>query len=306
LFNKFLSMSENIKYRQLKAFGFAMETGSFKDGSDRLSITQPSFSSLIKELESDVGTVLFLRTPRGCTPTEWACAFYSQIKGPLEHLEEAYRLLKEVSGGQRGFLRLAAPPSLAAGVITRSLSDFKKRYPNVKISLHERKHHQIVEAVRNGEVEFGIGAMLRPDPEVSFDPLFTDVLMVVAPHGHPITCGRRSWKMLEGFDLILQSGGPAEHALRACDVQPMSILEVEQAETAISMVHHGLGITILPSSVMGGQRRGQRIDDLALIPLPGKRAVRHLGSIRRKNRVASAAARNFITMLQAEWRNKQT
>jgi len=292
-------MSENIKYRQLKAFSFVVETGSFRDGAERLSVTQPSFSTLIKELENDVGAVLFLRTPRGCTPTEWGYAFYDRIKGPLEHLEEAYRHLKEVGVGRKGFLRLAAPPSLSAGIITSTLAEFRHRYPDVQISLHERKHDQIVEAVRNGEVELGIGAMLKPDIDVSFTPLFTDTLMVVVPKGHSLTNKRRSWKSLEKFDLILQSGGPAEHALRLSDVQPKLVLEVEQAATALSMVLHGMGITILPSSVM----RSQATESLVLIPLPGKRAVRHLGTIRKKNSLPSAPAQTFTSMLQAAWSN---
>src|SRR5690625_1991483 len=58
------SMIYNIKYRPLKAFLLATETGSFTQAAELLGVTQPSFSALIRDLEQTLGLKLFERTTR--------------------------------------------------------------------------------------------------------------------------------------------------------------------------------------------------------------------------------------------------
>jgi DNA-binding transcriptional LysR family regulator len=283
----------NPKYRQLKAFALVVETGSFKQAADHLAVTQPSFSVLIKELEHDTGVVLFERSTRRCTPTPAGAAFYDQIRGPLAHLEEAYRCIKDVGAGTQGKLSLAALPALSSGVIAHKLAQFQRRFPNVRISLSERKHDQILTAVRQGEVEFGIGSLLRSDPDLSFQPLFKDQLMIVAPPGHPLLKMRPVWKSLDRFDLVLLTGGPAEYGLKVSQVQSSLVVEVEQAATALAMVRNGMGITVLPSTIVPGSN----VEGLVCLPIEGRLAERQLGLICKKNTHLSAAARAFIDEL---------
>lgn len=283
----------NLKYRQLKAFMLAVQTGSFKEAADQLAVTQPSFSVLIKELEQDTGVVLFTRSTRRCTLTGAGGAFYEQIRGPLVHLEDAYRYIKDVGSGTRGKLAFAALPSLSAGVIAEKLGEFQRRFPHVRISLSERKHDQVLQAVRQGEVEFGIGSLMHADPELSFQPLFKDELMVLGPPGHPLLARPVSWKSLDPYPLVLLTGGPAERALEANQVQPLQILEVEQAATALAMVRNGIGITILPSAILAGSD----LTGLVLSPIRGRWAVRQLGVIRKKDVPLSAAATAFVASL---------
>lgn len=292
-------MSINIKYRQLKAFSMVVETGSFRAAASRLAVTQPSFSALIKELERDVEVTLFDRTTRRCVLTDAGKAFYEEIKGALGHLEDAYQYLQDVGKGTRGKLSLAALPSLAAGMVTHKLGEFQRTYPGVRISLSERKNDQILEAVRRGEVELGVGSMLQSDPELDFEPLFTDRLMFVAPRGHPITQMRPVWKCAEKFDLILMNAGPTEHALKLSKVQRPPAFEVEHLATALAMVRNGLGVSILPSSVVPTLN----MDGLVCLPILGSMATRHLGMVTRKGTRLSTPALAFAALLkQAERR----
>ncbi|MDB5943214.1 MAG: LysR family regulatory protein [Ramlibacter sp.] len=287
-------MSTNLKYRQLKAFAMAVETGSFKAAADRLSVTQPSFSSLIKELERDVDVLLFDRTTRGCVLTAPGQAFYEEIKGALGQLEDAYRYIQDVGKGSRGKLSLAALPSLAAGIVTGKLGEFKRSHPGVRILLSERKNDQILEAVRRGEVELGIGSMWQPDPDLRFQPLFTDRMMFVVPKGHPLESMRPVWKSADRFDLILMPSGPTEFALKASQMTRPPAFEVEHLATALAMVRNGLGITILPSSVVPTLN----MDGLACLPIQGSLATRPLGTIVRQGTRLSAPATAFAALLR--------
>jgi DNA-binding transcriptional LysR family regulator len=289
-------MTLNIKYRQLRAFLAAASTGSFREAAERLGVTQPSFSVMIHELEKDLGVSLFERTTRRCQLTEAGAEFRSQLAPIVDDLEDAYRHIKEIGSGVRGRLTLASLPSLSFGIITQTLADYRKRFPHVQVRLHEKKNADICQAVLKGEVELGLGIHLRDVPGTEFLPLFQDRLMLVVPPGHPLEKQPASWKSLRRYPLILMSTGSAEHALRAQDINVSPAFEVEHMATAISMVRHGLGISIVPSSVMPGLNT----EGVVAKPVVGKLVLRNLGVMYRTRRQLSRAALAFIELLKRE------
>src|SRR5690606_17927902 len=103
----------NIKYRQLKGFVFAAELGSFKAAANALSITQPSFSMLMKELEDTLGLALFERTARKCELTQAGHMFLRDIPDVLAQLEQSYRRMTDMAQGHGGSLSIATLGSLS-------------------------------------------------------------------------------------------------------------------------------------------------------------------------------------------------
>jgi LysR family carnitine catabolism transcriptional activator len=286
----------NIKYRQLKAFTLAVEAGSFREAADRLAVTQSSFSALIKELERDVGIALFERTTRSCRPTDAGARLYDRVRSPIADLEDGYAYVRDIGRGARGVLSFAVLPSLAAGLATRHLAAFQHRHPDVRVKLRERKHAELVEAVAGGDVEFGIGVLLRPVADLSFRYLTSDELVFVVPEDHPLRQMPPVWKCLERFPYIYVGQGNAAVALSAAHVRAAAAYEVEHVATALAMVRHGLGVSVIASSTLtGADTKG-----LAVIPIRGEAAKRRIGVIQRKGRALSAAAREFIDQLLRE------
>ena len=288
-------MSINLKYRRLKAFVLAVETGSFKAAADQLAVTQPSFSTLIKELEQDADVLLFDRSTRRCVLTDAGRAFYEEIRSSLSHLEDAYQNLKAMGKGARGKLSLAALPSLAAGIVTQALGQFRRERPSVRISLQERKNGPIIEAVRRGEVELGVGSLWTPEADLEFRPLIRDHLLFVAPKDHPIAGMKADWGCAENFDLILMNAGPTERALRKNGILRPAAFEVEHLATALAMVRNGMGISILPSSVLPTLN----MDGLVCLPIDGPMAIRDVGIIVRNALPLSAPALAFTDLIES-------
>lgn len=288
----------SIKYRQLKAFALVVEAGSFRAAADWLSVTQPSLSALIKDLEDDLGIALLERTTRRCAPTEAGRVFYEDIRGALQQLEVSYRYVKEVGRGSRGRLSLAALPSLAAGIVTRAVGEFRRANPAVRIHLTERRNDKVLDAVRQGEVEVGVGSLWQADDELDFVELFRDRMMFVAPEGHAIATMRPTLKLADKFDLILMRAGPTEFALRASGTVKPVAFEVEHLATAVAMVRHGFGVSILPSSVS----EVMNMDGLVCREIEGPAATRRLGIIVRRGSQPSAPARRFLDLLRAAQR----
>lgn len=286
----------NIKFRQLKAFLLAMEAGSFRAAADRLSVTQSSFSALIRELERDVGAALFERTTRRLAPTDAGRRLYDRIRNPIADLEEGYGHVREVGRGERGVMTFGVLPSLAAGMATRHLAAFQRRFPDVRVKLRERKHGELVEAVVAGDVEFGIGVLMRPVPELQFTRLTDDELLFAVPEGHPLAGTVPTWKSLERFPYIYVGHGNTEHALALAQVRTAAAYEVEHVATALEMVRQGLGVSVVPSSVLPSVN----LDGLVCLPVRGEAAVRRIGVIRKKDRRLGAAARAFVEQLLEE------
>ena len=92
----------NFKLRQLEGFIAVAEGRSFSAAADRLFMTQPAFSQLIKELETVVGTRLFDRTTRKVELTEAGRVLFAQSHRPLEDLQHAYQSVSELASGRRG------------------------------------------------------------------------------------------------------------------------------------------------------------------------------------------------------------
>lgn len=286
----------NIKYRQLKAFVLAVETGSFRAAAGRLSVTQSSFSALIQALEQDVGTALFERTTRRLALTDAGARLHDRIRHPIADLEDAYGYIREVGRGAAGVLAFGVLPSLAAGMATRHLAAFQRRYPDVRVKLRERKHVELVDAVLAGDVEFGIGVLLRPVPELAFQHLTDDELLFVVPRGHPLASTSPTWKSLERHPYIYVGNGNTEHALASEQVRTAAAYEVEHVATALAMVRHGLGVSVIPSSVLPAVN----VAGLACLPVRGAASVRRIGVITKKDRQLGAAARAFVAQLLEE------
>ena len=286
----------NIKYRQLKAFILAARSLSFTESAAALSITQASFSNLMKELEADLGLLLFERTTRSCVLTDVGRSFYDNLSGSFEHIEDLYRQMTEVGQGLRGRLLISALPSMAIGFIPPVLADYRAAYPDVEIVLKERTNEDVFRLVRERKVELGLGIMLGPDETLDWIPLFSDRVMLIVPDGHELVGKKVGWRTLERFPHIMMVTGSTEYAMRVQNLRLKTISEVEHVATAVAMVRNGLGITTLPSSVMGALN----FEGVTAIPITGKLTVRRLGVAYRKESRLTRVAECFVEMLRAK------
>src|SRR3546814_8701655 len=88
-------MALNIKYRSLKAFLHAVETGSFTLGANRLGVTQPSFTALIQDLEHVLDSKLFERSTRAIALTSRSEEHTSELQSLMRNSYAVYCLQKK-------------------------------------------------------------------------------------------------------------------------------------------------------------------------------------------------------------------
>src|SRR4051812_12366804 len=242
----------NLKLRQLQGFAAAAGHSSFSAAARELAMTQPAFSQLVRELESSLRVKLFERTTRRVELTDAGRRFLAMIRRPLDDLDDAYRIAREMAAGTRGRIVFSSLPSVAFGLVTMALARFKELNPGITVRLIEDQDFNIAEKVLHREVDFGIGTLKAPREELAFRELLPDELQAVFPARHPLAAKRRmTWRDLAASPLVLlprQSSVRAlvEQGFAAAGVARDPDYEVANMVTALSMVRAGLGVTVMP------------------------------------------------------------
>lgn len=291
----------NFKLRQLQGFAAAAMHSSFSAAARELAMTQPSFSQLIRELETSLRVKLFERTTRRVELTAAGQRFLAMIQRPLDDLNDAYRFTREMAAGTRGRIVFSSLPSVAFGLVTTALAQFTALYPAITVRLIEDQDLNITDKLLHREVDFGIGTLKTPHKELAFRELLHDELQAIYPVRHPLAAKRRvTWRDLAAEPLVLlprQSSvrEHAAHGFAAAGIAREPDYEVANMVTALSMVRAGLGVTVLPRMVldelnMKGLRAG-RVND--------PRPARIIGIITRVDRPLSPAAAAYVDRLFA-------
>ena len=293
-------MTLNIKYRPLKAFLLAVETGSFTHAADQLGVTQPSFTVLIQDLEKALDLKLFERTTRSITLTAAGIDLRDRIHRPIADLEETYRNMMDLAAVRKGLVVVGALPSTALTIIPSTLGNLRRKHPALQIRVVEAHNDELIKMLRTNQVEFALATMLAEVPDLAFVPLVADVFCAVYPIDHPAaTMETLGWKDLVPQDLVLLSQGSSARSQFDRSITSDGAViglryDVTHMMTAVLLVREGLGITLLPKLA------------LPALPLQGlqhrsiadETAKRTIGVLRRRDRDLSPAGKVFLEELQ--------
>ncbi|QJQ95673.1 MULTISPECIES: LysR family transcriptional regulator [Halomonadaceae] len=286
--------------RQLKAFVAIIEYGSFVEASERLHLSQPALSIAIRKLEESVGGVLLNRSPRGVQLTSEGRFFLPMARRLIGDWEEALGDLGELFNKQRGKVTLAALPTLAAGFLPAVLADYRYRYPNIAISVHDVLASQVDELVSDRRADIGFSVRPSRTEATTFEPLVDDLFVAVCPHDHPLLAAETvRWEDLLTYPIIavsrLSSTRQAiEEVLQNLNKEMNLMCEVSQIGTAGRMVAAGLGVAALPS-LSFRQISSEGID---WRPLSDPHVPRTLGIITPARTPLSAAATAMLEVVR--------
>lgn len=285
----------NIKFRQLKAFSLTARLGSFSQAAAALSVTQPSLSALIKELESDLGVVLFERTTRSCLLTAAGTAFYEQIARPLEEIEVAYLRVVNLAKADASALRLGVLTFLSSGLCGAALAKFYEQHPRIKVLIREPKYSsEIYELIRRREIDIGVCSAV-PDNDLTFKLITKDRLVAVMRRDHELAAdpARLDWSAVARYPYIAVKAGAAEWFMKQAQVSVVPKLEVDNHVTAISMARRGTGVTAVLASAVATLD----MSDLVCIPLPGDSMTWELGIVYDARADMPAGGKHLIELL---------
>lgn len=145
------------------------------------AITQPAISRSIARLEQELGVPLLERKGRHIRLNWLGEAFLQKADAALELLEEAARMIEELSGAEKGSIVIAesAPSPLAA------LSDsFRVRYPGVLLNVVRMPEEELRTRIRRGDIDFAISSVPPEGPGIKAATVFREEISLAVSQGH--------------------------------------------------------------------------------------------------------------------------
>lgn len=289
----------NVTLRQLRAFIAVAEAQHFTRAADKLQLSQSTISTLVRELEENLGLRLFDRHTRMLRLTQAGGEILPLARKALADLDSVIGSSNQLRTLGRGRVSLAASSLQAALMFPPLLRQYSLQYPGVKINFYDVSQLEVLEMVRAGEVDFGIGTESGIRHDLIARPLTSDAFIAVMPADHPLARKRDiTWRDLKDAPLIgPRQGNPLreqlDFTLAGEGITLTNVFEVSVPLTILGMVESGLGIGVLTST-------GSRL--AAAMGLTAKKITapvikREISLLLHAERSLSPAAQNFRDLL---------
>ncbi len=290
----------SVTFRQLEALIAVAETRNFTRASEKLRMAQPMVSSLIQDLETELGFRLFDRTTRRVELTEAATEFLQDARRLTGDIQGAIRRARDVGARRRGHITVGAPPLLAAVLLPQVIGAFAQSSPGISVTLVDRSVSVIYDLLRAGEINLAVGTFRRNEDGIARIPLVSYRLALVCRADHPLAANLHPrWSNLAGAPLLAlrRGNGIREqvergHAAAGLDAAPA--FELDQITTILSMVEAGFGITVLPLYALTVIPK----NSLVARPLADPPVTREIDVAHRDDRSLSPGAADFVRLLK--------
>ncbi|MBX3499323.1 MAG: LysR family transcriptional regulator [Alphaproteobacteria bacterium] len=288
--------------RQLEAVLALVEYGSFVAAAARLRISQPALTRTVAHLEAELGVRLFDRTTRRVQVTPAGREFAAVADRMLNDLRITVQSVREVAQERRGLVVVSSVMSVAGAVLPRLIARYRADRPGVEIRVRESVHGSVLEDVRSGVADFGIGYIDElPDFAIG-TPLGQETFCVVLPARHKLAARRTlGLSAISGEPIVALPGDSRTQrtidAAAAMAGAPLrQLVVVTQIATLLSFVAAGVGLGIVPR----GAVRGPLGRQLRVVPLE-PRLMRRIGLIALREREPTPAASGLLALLRQRW-----
>jgi LysR family transcriptional regulator, regulator of abg operon len=177
-----------MKLDQLSHLTAIVEHRSLRAAARRLGVPQPALTRSIRSLEKELGAELFLREASGMVLTDAGRKFHVRASAIVHEAQRARDELAQQGGAGTGKVVAALSIMPHVGMLPGALGPFRERYPHVHLQLIEGLFPDVEAALREGVIDFYVGAAPRqaPAPGLSVRHLFDNTRAVVSRKGHPL------------------------------------------------------------------------------------------------------------------------
>lgn len=140
--------------QQLKYVIEVARSRSISKAAQNLFISQPSLSNALKELENEIGIIIFQRTNKGIIMTPEGAEFLSYARQVVEQANLLENRYSNIQSSQQHFSVSAQHYAFAVSAFVRLLEEYNR--DEYEFTLRETKTYEIIEDVKNLHSEIGI------------------------------------------------------------------------------------------------------------------------------------------------------
>ena len=170
---------------KLRVFCAVAETKSFSKASELIHLTQPAVSLQIQAMEELYETRLFDRSGNAINLTPAGEVLYRRAKEILGLYAEAQRSISEITGAIKGSLSIGASSTIGNYLLPTIISSFKKKVPQVNISLVVNNTKTITERLNAGQTDIALVEGDESKQRFTVETLIDDEMVVIMSPAHP-------------------------------------------------------------------------------------------------------------------------
>lgn len=283
-----------MEIQQLYYYMELCKQKNFTEAGYACNMTQGALSKQIRKLENELGITLIRRNTGEFELSKEGEIFLSYAKKMTGTYEE---MLKNVQKNQE--IKIGCMPVLAPYHFAKLVADFRKEYPDIKLVIDERIASEIQENSDRYDFLILRENMMEDQKKFRFSPLYDDKLCAVLYEKHPLY-GRDRLQLKELKDDVFifpeRGSGSYEVFYKSCEkagFEPKIAFEFPQANTIMSFVSEGVGVTITFSTVY----REAKCAGVKMIPLEDElHSV--ISLFYRKNKPLDYAKKQFLNYVR--------
>jgi LysR family hydrogen peroxide-inducible transcriptional activator len=244
--------SYNFTLRQLQYVVAVADTMSFRRAAERCSVSQPSLSAQVAEMEAAIGVPLFERDRRGVLVTAAGQELITRARRVLVEADDLKESANRFVDPMAGTLRIGVIPTIAPYLLPHVVPALRKAYSQLTFIWIEDKTETLVQSVNHGLLDGALLALEANIGDLAHAPITVDPFVLATPKGHPLTRAKAPLprNRLRGECILLLDEG---HCFRDQVLEYCASSKVEELgfratslPTLAQMVSSGAGITLLP------------------------------------------------------------
>jgi LysR family hydrogen peroxide-inducible transcriptional activator len=283
-----------------------MRNVTFGKAAEACGISQPALSVQIRELERELGAVLFERGARQARLTGFGEEFAGRVRDILRAVDELGDIARASGNTLSGRLRVGVIPTVAPYLLPTIISGLSQSHPALELHVRETVTPKLIGELEEGRLDTAIVGLPVSEPALAEVPLFDENFLLVRPaedEGKPVP----DRDTLREMRLLLLEEGHCfrDQALSFCNlnsVAPRELLDGSSLSTLVQMVGAGIGVTLIPEMAVPVETRSAFVS-LARFAEP--QPARTIGMVwRRTSPLANQLTQvsQAVSRFAAEWR----
>ena len=277
--------------KKLEALVVSVELGSFTRAAEQLGYTQSGLTHMMNSLEKDIGFTVLVRGRSGVQLTPAGQRIFPLVQECLAGSAALEREISLINSHKEDSVRVAAYESIARHWLPEVIQQFRREHPDVTVDIQMGSVDEVYRWVLEDRVDMCF-ASRQESVALDWTPLRDDELLAILPPDYPDGDNAFPIEFFNGQEFLMPSMGFDKDILRVLNehgVAPLIRTTQVSDSAVISMVEHGLGVSVLSRLVLRGRQNSVRA--LPLLP----QAFRKLGIAARPRKELRPIVRKFIT-----------
>ena len=255
-----------MNYNYLRYFSVLAQVEHYTLAAARLGISQPSLSSAIHHLETELGNVrLFEKVGRNVRLTEEGRYYQEKVDAALKELNTATMTLRESKVSAPVLIRLGVVSGTVRGSVAHEIADYLQQNDRIRFRLTESSAEDLMDMVRQEKLDMAIVDVTDRDRTLHFRKLCRRNFYAALPSTHPLSQSSlltpnqlsQQPQIVFNYDMENSFGQWAS----GVSADEHIVCTVNTAQAALDLVGAGVGICVIPDDCI------QSREDVRFVPI---------------------------------------